>query len=324
MDDPSTTSTDSQSTSSRPRLSLVQRIRSLSWRRILGVVFTLILFGYLFATLAANWQALLAYDWHINPFYLAASLTIYLLSQCLAGSAWHCIVWSMDPQVPYRQGIKFYLQSNPAKRVPGLIWYALGRLYLYKGEGVAGATISVALTLELVSMVVGGVIVYLATAWGSTMAIQALRQWWLIFPAAGLIALILWPGNLYRVVNWVLVRRGQAPIRSQAGRGDLILWSLLEAGGWVTGGLFIYFLAAGVYPDLNSSHIVPVVNSWAASGLVAFVALIVPLGLGLKEVTLAYLLSGIVPWPVAILISLLGRICSIIGDGIGLLIAGFL
>jgi hypothetical protein len=197
-------------------------------------------------------------------------------------------------------------------------------LYLYKGEGVAGATISVALTLELVSMVVGGVIVYLATAWGSTMAIQALRQWWLIFPAAGLIALILWPGNLYRVVNWVLVRRGQAPIRSQAGRGDLILWSLLEAGGWVTGGLFIYFLAAGVYPDLNSSHIVPVVNSWAASGLVAFVALIVPLGLGLKEVTLAYLLSGIVPWPVAILISLSGRICSIIGDGIGLLIAGFL
>ena len=138
---------------------------------------------------------------------------------------------------------------------------------------------------------------------------------------AALLALLLWPQGLYRAANWLLIRLKRQPIVHQASRGNLIRWSLLQAGAWVCGGLFIFFLAAGLYPDLGWSHMVPVVRSWAASGLVAMVALIVPLGLGLKETAFAYLLAALVPWPVAVSISLLGRFCSIIGDCVGLLLA---
>lgn len=303
------------------RIRLGERLRSLGWQKAVAGVFSVILFGYLLWTLAANWQELLAYEWQIKPVYLVASLLAYLASLLLGALAWHRIVWSMDRQVSQRRGVKFFLQSNLAKRLPGLIWYALGRLYLYEREGVAKSVISVALTFELVTMIAGGVIVYLATSWAGAAAVEALQQWWLLIPMAVLIFIMVWPKSLYGAVNWILIRRGHQILREQAKSGDLLLWSLLQAGAWLAGGVFIFFLAAGVYPDLGWSYFGAVINSWAGSGLVAMAALIVPIGLGLKEVTLAYLLSAFLPWPVAVLISLLGRICSIIGDCVGLLLA---
>lgn len=303
----------------RPRLAA--QLRNLSWRKVVAGLFTLAVFGYLFWTLAANWQDLRQYEWQVKPVSLIASLIAYLVSLWLGATAWHRIVWSMDQRVPYRTGVKFFLQSNLAKRIPGLIWYALGRLYLYEREGVAKAAVSVALTFELIALIIGGILAYLATAWSGPQSIEALQQWWLVFPLAILVFIMVWPKSLFGAVNWALVRRGHQALRSGVRRTDLLLWSLILAGGWLTGGLFIFALAAGVYPDVSWSLAVPVINAWVGSGLVAMMALIVPVGLGLKEVTLAYLLSAFMPWPVAVLISLLGRICSIIGDCVGLLVA---
>lgn len=305
----------------KARRQLEQRLRGLTWHRIVALASTVILVGYLLISLATNWRELLAYEWRISPAHLLASLLAYLGSLILGALAWHRMVWSMDRRVATRKGVKFFLQANPAKRVPGLIWYALGRIYLYEREGVTKTTVSIALSLELVTMILGGVLVYLGTAWGGTLEVEALQQAWLLAPLAALLALLLWPQGLYRAANWLLNRLKRQPIVHQASRGNLIRWSLLQAGAWVSGGLFIFFLAAGLYPDLGWSHMVPVVRSWAASGLVAMVALIVPLGLGLKETAFAYLLAALVPWPVAVSISLLGRFCSIIGDCVGLLLA---
>jgi hypothetical protein len=313
---------DSQSTSSRWLSKLRERFGS--WRRLATGAFTVILFGYLIWTLVVNRRALSEYEWHISPSYLLASLMAYSLSLLFGASAWHRIVWSMDQQVPYRQGIKFFLQSNLAKRLPGLVWYALGRLYLYEREGVGKSTISVALILELVSIIGGGILAYASTAWAGATATSALDQWWLVFPLAGLAGVMAWPKGLYAAINWVLARLGRRAIRTQASRGDLVRWSFLQAGAWAAGGLFIYLLSSGIYPQLNWSHAIGVVNSWAGSGLVALGTLILPLGLGLKEVTLAYLLSSLVPWPIAVVISLLGRVCSTIGDCLGLLVAYWL
>ncbi len=308
---------------------VTQRLLTLPWRRLTAGVFTVVLFGYLGITLAANWQELLAHEWQISLPYLVASVLVYVLSLLLGATAWHRIVWSMDRQVPYRQGIKFFLQSNVAKRLPGLVWYALGRIYLYEREAVAKSTVTMALAMEMVSVIAGGVLVFLMTIWGSDHILAQLSladltvgwRWWALLPLVGLLLVIIWPQSLYRAANWVLARRGHAPLGGQASRRNLIEWSLLQVGGWLTGGLFLFFLAAGVYPGLDWPHLVETITSWTGAGLAAYVTLIVPLGLGLKELTLAYLLSSFLPWPIAVLISLLGRICSIMGDCVGLLVA---
>jgi len=309
-----------------PRLS--QYLRHVSWRRIVAGVFTVTLFGYLAFTLVTNWREIRTYDWQINVVYLAASLSAYILSLLFGATAWHRIMWSMEHRVPYRQGVKFFLQSNVAKRVPGLIWYAVGRIYLYEREQVSKVTVTMALVLEMVAVITGGAFVFLLTIWGGS-GVQAQLErstvaahWpWLILPALGLLVIVLWPQGLYRLTNRLLARRGYASLHSQARPKDLLQWSLLQSGGWLSGGLFLYLLAAGVYPDIDPVHAVEIINSWTGAGLAAYVTLLIPLGLGLKELALAYLLSAIIPFPAAVLISLLGRFYSIIGDCISLLIA---
>jgi hypothetical protein len=246
-------------------------LRGLSWKQLVAGLFTFIAFGFLVAALVTNWQQLRGYEWQITPVYLALGLVMYLGSLLLAGFTWHRLIASTDRRVQRRKNIKFFLQSNLAKRVPGLVWYALGRLYLYEREGVAKSLVAMALTLELVTMIAGTALLYFASFWSVPSAIPSLRPWWLVLPVAVLIAIMA--------------------------------------------------LAAGVYPELTRLDVVPVINSWAGAALVAYAVLFLPLGLGVKEVTLAYLLSQFLPWPVAVVISLLGRICSILGDGIGLALA---
>ncbi len=296
-------------------------LRGLSWKQLVAGLFTFIAFGFLVAALVTNWQQLRGYEWQITPVYLALGLVMYLGSLLLAGFTWHRLIASTDRRVQRRKNIKFFLQSNLAKRVPGLVWYALGRLYLYEREGVAKSLVAMALTLELVTMIAGTALLYFASFWSVPSAIPSLRPWWLVLPVAVLIAIMAWPKSLYTLVNWLLERRGHAPLERQARRRDLLEWSFLHAGSALAGGLCIVFLAAGVYPELTRLDVVPVINSWAGAALVAYAVLFLPLGLGVKEVTLAYLLSQFLPWPVAVVISLLGRICSILGDGIGLALA---
>jgi len=292
-----------------------------SWKPLAAGAFTVVLFGYMIGTLMVNRRTLSDFNWHITPAYLLASSIAYPLSLLLGASAWHGIVWSMDQQVPYRKGVKFFLQSNVAKRLPGFVWYALGRLYLYECEGVGKATISVSLILELISIIGGASVAYASTAWASAPAFATTEQWWALFPLAGLAVMIAWPEGLYAGVNWFLTRTGRRTIDRKPGRADLVQWSLLQAGAWLVGGLFVYLLSAGLNSDLDWSHAVGVINSWTGSGLVALMSLIIPLGLGLKEVTLAYMLSSFVPWPMAVVISLLARLLSTIGDCLGMLVA---
>lgn len=310
-----------RSMSFRLKTSLSRWRASLSWKQAIAALFTLAVIGVLAVTLAVNWQTLREYDWHLRPGFLVASLLAHLISLWFGATTWHYIVWSMDRRVPYPVGVKFYLQSHIAKRVPGLVWYALGRLYLYDREGVGKSAVSVALTLEVVAMVVGAVIAYTATFWAGSSNISALRSWWLVLPLAGVTAVMIWPGSLYTLVNWALVRRGHRPLERQASRINLLQWSLLEACATVAGGLFIALIAAGVSSELTWTDLVPIINAWAGAALVSLVALFLPLGLGLKEITLAYLLSSIVPWPEAVLITVLGRIIGTVWDCMALAIA---
>lgn len=300
---------------------VIERIRSLSWKQLAAGFFSLVAAAVLVATLASNWRSLADYEWQVNPWFLVASLLAYLVMLWLGASAWHSIVWRMDQRTGYRTGVKYFGQSQLAKRVPGLVWYALGRFYLYERDKVPRSVISVALALEMVTIIMGGIIVYLATFAAGAAPVQAFRLWWLILPASGLIVVMAWPESLFRLANALLALRGHAPLRHEVDRTDLMKWSLLHAAAWMAGGIFVVLLAIGVYPALGWSDVASVINSWAAAGLVSMVALVLPLGMGLREITLAYLLSFLVPLPVAVVISLLSRICSIIGDGVGLLIA---
>jgi hypothetical protein len=79
------------------------------------------------------------------------------------------------------------------------------------------------------------------------------------------------------------------------------------------GGLDLYLLANAIYP-VAFDYLPAFIGAWAATGVVGLLASYLMQGMGVTEITLAVLLSGFVPAPVAIVISIFFRILLTIGE----------
>ena len=64
-----------------------------------------------------------------------------------------------------------------------------------------------------------------------------------------------------------------------------------------------------------------VLQSWLISGLVSFIVFLLPFGFGLRDVTLVYLLSFVIPLPIAIVVTLFMRLWVMINELFWVLVA---
>jgi hypothetical protein len=89
--------------------------------------------------------------------------------------------------------------------------------------------------------------------------------------------------------------------------GHVALGLLIYAGVWLTGGLILFLVIRAVHP-LDWALLPTVMQSWVLSGLVAYIVFFSPIGFGVRELTLAAMLSLIIPLSAAIVIVLLVRV----------------
>ena len=68
-------------------------------------------------------------------------------------------------------------------------------------------------------------------------------------------------------------------------------------------------------------HLPTVIGIWVSGGVVSHVAIFLPGGLGIKELTMAALLSAVVPMPIAILVSVVARLWFSLNELIWLLLS---
>jgi uncharacterized membrane protein YbhN (UPF0104 family) len=87
----------------------------------------------------------------------------------------------------------------------------------------------------------------------------------------------------------------------------MLIWTGLYMVVWILGGITLYLLVRSVYP-LPARSLPTVVGIWVLGGVVSHVAVLTPGGLGIKELTLAALLSSLAPMTIAIVVSVAARI----------------
>ena len=89
---------------------------------------------------------------------------------------------------------------------------------------------------------------------------------------------------------------------------------------WVFFALGYYFLLRGLYPTALK-HTLVLAGIYSISWLTGFLSILVPGGLGVRDGVQAYLLSFLVPAPVAVAIALLQRLWLTVGDVVTGLVA---
>jgi len=270
---------------------------------ILGAIF-----AFLGKILWDNWSQVKESPFTFKFFPAILSTLIFIISYFIQIWAWYLITSKLGIAISFLETLKSWFYSQFGKYLPGKVWLLLGRFYFYESKGKSRRGISIGLYLETVMtiMAAGLIFVVALILFKKGLFYSGKQLGWLIL--LFLLAFIsIHPRVLQNILNWILVQFKREPISLSISYPD-ILWILFVCiMAWVVGGVGFYLFVDSIFP-VSPHQILFLTGALAFSSILGLIAIFAPSGLGVREGTLVYLLSYIMPGSVAVVISVLTRI----------------
>jgi uncharacterized membrane protein YbhN (UPF0104 family) len=298
------------SVDSHLRMDIDEKVmRAFNYKLVLKWAIVIAIFIFLGKMVWANWKQVKETPFTLRPFPLILSTIIFIFSYFIQIWAWYLITLKLKIALSPSETLKSWFYSQLGKYLPGKIWLLLSRFHFYESKGQSKRVVSVAIYLEVVTMIVAAGLIFLAALilFEEMASIYAGKTfWWILLPFI-LAFICLHPRLLQKILNWTLIQFKREPVSLSISYFD-ILWILLVCIiSWVIGGVGFYLFVASVFP-VAPQYILFLTGALAISSILGLIAIFAPSGLGVREGALAYLLSFIVATPVAVVISILTRI----------------
>ncbi|MBN1658749.1 MAG: flippase-like domain-containing protein [Anaerolineae bacterium] len=263
-----------------------------------------------------HWETLVEANLTFNFRWLALSLVLMVPVGIVPSFLWGRIMRDgLGVRLSWQAGCEVWFFSQLTRYLPGGVWSYLSRVYLCGELGVAAATTTFSLLVEMLLILITQVTVFLVTLpfWSER---PTALYWTLFVIPLGLG--VLHPGVVRRVLGWIARRGGAAPtVHTELGalRVPVMLAGYTTAA--LGGGVAFYCLVRAIYPAPPS--LLPALAGMVnISATVGFLFLVAPSGLGVREGTLAFLLSLYLPAPVAVAISLASRVWLIVAEALSI------
>jgi hypothetical protein len=281
--------------------------QSRQWRRlILGSTIAGSV-GLLGLGLVRGWPELSRYQWQFNWYLLLLSGFIYAISLALAVLAWIVIMRGLEAGSNWRQDAKFCLYSLIARRLPTPAPYIASRVLLYEDIGVPKRLTSVGMLWENLLLIAAGAMLTLLLLPLTPVIGDRTTLLPVMLLAVGGLLLVARPMLPVRGINWLLRRRGKAPLTAVLRPTRMLLALALYVVVWLMGGILLFCLIGAIYP-IGWEALPLVAQGWVISGLASYIAFFAPIGFGIRELTLAATLALVIPLSVAIVIVILVRV----------------
>ena len=292
------------------------------FRRWLGLGSLLLSVSFMLILLARGGRELNkrgTWDAYLLP--VAHAFLLYPLSLSLQALTWSLIIERMAGVRSRWRDIQIYTYSHFMRRLPGSLWYLVGRTAGYREWGIDASVPLAASALEWLLLLLA------ATAIFAGLSVARLN----FLPASPGMGLAVYAGLMALGVEALsLLGRGRTPPRwlpvrlrdalaslralARPRRRDLALWSGMYSLAYGIGGLILYVLARGIAPDAPLT-LVHATQAWALSGGIDFLAsMIVPASLGIREATVTAMLAPQVPPVAGLLAAVLLRLVFLLGD----------
>ena len=265
--------------------------------RWLGYVITAGALLYVVILFAYGWSQLEAVNWGRFAPALAISLLLYQISLLV-----QFIIWVRFFSTHHRaswQDVDIYARVLLLRRLPGGIWHWVGRTAMYSARTTVPAKVAALANvweLLMLLLVAAGIVLYTQPQLATVAQVSL--------------------GTLCILAALILGSQWQ----SEARPGHLRLveslgWTALYALAWGLGGGIVYLLgrAAGAETLTLSAA----TRIWATAGGVGMLIVFIPAGLGIREITLTWLLQPYMPSATAILVAVLMRLLFIVADVLG-------
>lgn len=273
------------------------RTRILRW---LGWLATIASMLFIVAALWTSAQYLGSVEWSRYIPSLLVGFVIYGISLGIQMLVYVDLVARLTGQPWGWWDIGVYSTMQLMRRIPGAPWYMAGRSLKYHERGKGGRVALVASVVEWVGMLAAASAWYIAQSSGRF----------------DIIGLIIVPSLFLGIWNSIRWRVGKSAKWQSLSRLPAA-WSVVTGGlylaAWLLGGAILYIIAdtaqTGTFSDIFSAT-----GIWVIGGGLSILAVMVPAGLGIREVTLTLLLQPYVGLAVSIVVALLMRLVFVLGD----------
>jgi uncharacterized membrane protein YbhN (UPF0104 family) len=271
--------------------------------RIVGLCIAALSLLSIALQLRASWSQLAGIRIAPAPAFLA--LVCGSLSLVAFAALWRSTLQRLGGRLSLATAIRIWFSSQLVRYVPGNIWHLMGRVYLSQQAGVGKEVTSMSLVFELLQTITAALLMAAVSLlfWQR----QSAQGLWTLLLIPLLLCYTLPQLLLQRPLDWALRRTGLEFPSISLHRRDLFALLPGYCASWCTYGCGLYLLALSIHP-LPPSAIPALVGIFAIAWVVGFLSFITPSGLGVREGVLGYLLSSLMPLPVALLLALLARV----------------
>ena len=272
----------------------------------------------LFAVVAASvavarqWAAIVRAVRSMPLGVVGAALLAGLVYLPLTMLAWRAILGDLGTSLRLRDAFRVFFISQLGKYVPGGVWNLVAASELGTDLQIPRRrSLSAMVVALLVSIVSGLAVAAPAVAVAAGSADRRYLSVWVLLPLS---LALLTPPVLNRLLALAMRAARREPLEHPlTARGTLtaVAWSV---GAWLVVGAQVWALGLGLGMKPGIDSFVVSTGAYALAWIVGFVVLVVPAGLGARELVLATLLAGLVDDSAALVIVLLARIVQTLVD----------
>jgi glycosyltransferase 2 family protein len=289
------------------------RLRRLG--RIAGIGLVLVSLIFLLIVLIQGWSEIQQDLKEAQPLPIVAAQICTFIALILGGVMWYFIQKSIGLDIGWSDSMAIHLISNITKYIPGVAWQYVSKAYLSQKQGVSSRQSLFTLLSEFVVLIGGGLLIGGGAVW--YLGLTSIGGYILpnYIPAitvfVGLTTLFLW----YQVLLTVFDEPPFVP-------RPLFYIAALFTGmiGWVIFSLSVWFLASSIY----SVSVLGIYHSMFAlvfAGIFSVLIIFAPGGFGIREASLALLLTGMVPFTIGVVVGIMLRITLILSEIMGVFLA---
>ena len=280
--------------------------------------------GFLLVALAAaiwavvsNWAEVSASLRMLPLWVIAVEVVLAFAYVSVTMLSWRAVLNDVGDPVEPAVARRIFFSSQVAKYLPGGVWNfvaaaEIGRDYsISRRRSVSALMVSIA-----ISIVTGMVLAVLAVVLGPSEELAGYRWMSAVIPF-GLI--VLMPPVLNRLVNWGLGLLRRSPLEAPMSWAGTARSSLWAAFGWLLMGFQLWLMLTALGMPRTFATFLLATGGYALGWTAGFLVFFVPAGAGVREITLAAVLSTAVGSGSVVVVVLLARVFTTLADiGLGL------
>ena len=269
-----------------------KQMSSKIWRW-LSILLTIAMIVYLTYAFTRGKLRLDQFNWKTYGWTILVVLWIYLFLLIIQFFIWSRII-SFHRKADI-QDVAIYSRTILMRSLPGGAWHWVGRISMYSDETqVPTRVVVVGNFLEWVLVILSGIGIFFMT-----LPSQALG-----FSMAALV----FGASIVLGMTWRLAARNWIARVAEGG-----LWVALDGLAWLLNGV-IFFLIVQAVAGRGQLSGVEALRAWSFTGSLGVLVSMFPSSLGVREISLVWLLQAKLSSSIVLLIALMLRLIYMLGD----------